>query len=296
MILEFWQGGGDPLRGLAVVVRALALIAALAAAGAALFLVFASERLTREEARSARGWLSLFAVLALLCLALLWPFRAAELSGIRDGMVRWALYPEIARSAFGDAAFLTAAGLVLLLFARVRTAWGAGLATAGAMLVALGLTMGGHAAGHARRQELVALGTLHVFAAAFWFGSLLPLRAVALRRDPASAAEDILAWSRQAMVFAVLALATGAVMALMLAGPPAALVRGGYGLATLAKTAFVVAMGLGALACRFRHARLMERGDVLAGDAFRRSCTRQFLFGLVVLYLTAELASADLAR
>ncbi len=31
MILEFWQGGGDPLRGLAVVVRALALIAALAA-------------------------------------------------------------------------------------------------------------------------------------------------------------------------------------------------------------------------------------------------------------------------
>ncbi len=40
----------------------------------------------------------------------------------------------------------------------------------------------------------------------------------------------------------------------------------------------------------------MERGDVLAGDAFRRSCTRQFLFGLVVLYLTAELASADLAR
>ncbi len=145
-------------------------------------------------------------MLALLCLALLWPFRAAELSGIRDGMVRWALYPEIARSAFGDAAFLTAAGLVLLLFARVRTAWGAGLATAGAMLVALGLTMGGHAAGHTRRQELVALGTLHVFAAAFWFGSLLPLRAVALRRDPASAAEDILAWSRQAMVFAVLAL------------------------------------------------------------------------------------------
>jgi putative copper export protein len=296
MILEFWQGAGDPLRGVAVIVRAFAMIAALGAAGAALFLVFSSERLTREEARSARGWLLLFVVLALAALAALWPFRAAELSGIRDGMTRWALYPEIARSAFGDAAFLMAAGLILLVFARVRTAWGAGLATAGALLVALGLTLSGHAAGHPRRQELVALGTLHVFASAFWFGSLLPLRAMALRRDPASAAEDILVWSRQALVFAALAIATGLVMALMFAGPPTALVRGGYGLAAIAKSAFVLAMGLGALACRFRHARLMQRGDVLAGDSLRRSCTRQFLFGLVVLYLTAEIAAAELAR
>ena len=43
MILEFWQGAGDPLRGLAVVVRAVATIGALGAAGSALFLVFLSE-------------------------------------------------------------------------------------------------------------------------------------------------------------------------------------------------------------------------------------------------------------
>jgi hypothetical protein len=40
--------------------------------------------------------------------------------------------------------------------------------------------------------------------------------------------------------------------------------------------------------------RLMHRGDVLAGDSFRRSCGRQILFALVVLYLSAELAAADL--
>lgn len=294
MILEVWQGAGDPVRGVAVLVRALATASALGAAGAALFLVFLSERLTLDEARAARRWLTLFVVLALVANAALWPFRAAALTGIGEGMGRWQLYPEIARSPFGDAAFTLLAGLALLLFARVRTAWGAGLATAGALLVCLAPVLAGHAVGHARRQELIALGLVHGAAAAFWFGSLFPLRSVARRRDPRSASETVLAWSRFAMVFAGLAIATGATMALVLAASPMALVRTGYGWVVLAKTALVGAMVLGALACRFKHARLMQCGDVLAGEALRTSCGRQILFALLVFYATAELTTADL--
>lgn len=294
MILEFWQGAGDPVRGAAVLVRAVATASALGAAGSALFLVFLSERLTFDEARAARRWLVLFVLLALLAGAALWPFRAAALTGVADGMGRWPIYPEIARSPFGDAAFTLAAGLALLLFARVRTAWGAGLGTAGALLVCIGLALAGHANGHARRQELLALAVVHAAAAAFWFGSLFSLRTVAGRRDPRSAAEAVLAWSRHAMVFAVLAVVSGAVMAIALAGTPVQLLRSGYGWVVLAKTGLVAAMVLAALASRFRHARLMERGDVLAGDALRASCGRQILFALLVLYATAELTAADL--
>lgn len=294
MILEFWQGAGDPVRGAAVLVQAVAMAGALGAAGSALFLVFLSERLTVEEARAARRWLLLFVLLALLAGAALWPFRAAALTGVTAGMARVAIYPEIARSPFGDAAFTLAAGLVLLLFARVRTAWGAGLGTAGALLVCIGLALAGHAPGHARRQEVLALAVIHAAAAAFWFGSLFSLRTVAGRRDPRSAAEAVLAWSRHAMVFAGLAVASGIALGLAFAGSPAQLPRSGYGWVVLAKTALVVAMVLGALASRFRHARLMERGDVLAGDALGASCNCQILFALLVLYATAELTTADL--
>jgi putative copper resistance protein D len=294
MILEFALGPGDPIRGLAVVVRWLGLVGALGAAGATLYLVFMSEHLTHDEQRAARRWLVLFWLVAVLASAALWPFRAIELSGVRDGAMRWQLYGEIARSPFGDAFLLKAAGLILLLFARVRTAWGAGLATAGVALLALGLALAGHAPGHRLRQEAVALIAIHLAAVAFWFGSLFPLRNVALRRDPRSAADDILVWSRYAMVFAVLALGTGIWAALTMAGSPVRLHQSGYGAVVIAKSALVAAMLLGAFACRFRHVRLMQRGDVLAGDAFRRSCGRQILFALVVLYLSAELAAADL--
>lgn len=294
MILEFWQGAGDPVRGLAVVVRAVATIGALGAAGSALFLVFLSERLTSDEARAARRWTVVFVLLALAGGAALWPFRAIELSGVREGMARWQLYPQIARSAFGEAWLIVGAGLLLVLFSRIRATWGAGIGTAGALLVAIGLALSGHGEGHHMRQEVLALGVVHIFAAAFWVGSLLPLRNVALRRDPRSAAEAILAWSRHAMVFAVLSVACGAILGLLFAGAPRGWIGSGYGWTMIVKMALVIAMLLGALACRFKHVRLMERGDVLAGDALHRSSGRQFLLALLVLYATAELASAEL--
>ncbi|WP_439572955.1 CopD family protein [Phreatobacter sp.] len=183
---------------------------------------------------------------------------------------------------------------MLALFARIRTTWGAGLASIGAAAIAAGFAMHGHAAAAPARLEAMALAALHVFAVAFWFGSLLPLRAVALRRDPRSAAASILVWSRPALVFAALALGSGVALALVLAGPPRALLAPGYGWAVIAKTALVAAMLLGALAARFRHAKLMARGDVLAAESFRRSVLRQALFAVLVIYASAELASVDL--
>lgn len=294
MILELLLGPGDPIRALGVAARWLALVGALGACGSALFLVFLSEHLTTDEARAARRWLVLFWLLAALTSAALWPFRAIELSGIRDGAFRWPLYGEMLRSPFGDAFLLKAAGLILLLFARVRTTWGAGIATAGVALVAFGLVLAGHAPALRLRQEAVAVLTVHLVAVAFWFGCLFPLRNIALRRDPRSAAETLLIWSRQAMVFSAFALATGIWAAYTMAGAPMRLHQSGYGVVVIAKSVLVAAMLLGAFACRFRHVRLMQRGDVLAGDAFRRSCGRQILLALLVFYLSAELGAADL--
>lgn len=291
MILEFWQGAGDPVRGLAALLRWLALAAGLGAAGSTLFLVFMSEYLTADEARAARRWLTVFVFVTLVALAAAWPVQAIILSGTREGLARLPLYGDMARSAFGDIAFLKLGGLALMLFVRVRRAWGAGIGTAGVLLFAIALALEGTAGSHRLRQEMLTLSVIHAVAAAFWFGGLFPLRNVAMRREPLSAAEAVRAWSRPALVFASLAVGSGVALALGLFGRPALPPRSPAGWLLAAQALLVALMAMMALACRYRHTRLLMRGDVLAGAALRRSAGRQILLGLVVLYLSVELGA-----
>lgn len=292
MILEFWQGAGDPARGLAVLLRWLALAGGLGAAGCTLFLVFMGEHLTADEARAARRWLTVLFLVALLALAGEWPVRAVILSGAREGLARLPLYGEMARSAFGDAAFLKLGGLVLMLFVRVRRAWGAGFGTAGVLLFAIGLALDGPAGSHRLKQEMLTLSVVHWVAVAFWFGGLFPLRNVAVRRDPQSAAEAVRAWSRPAVFFVLLALGSGLGLMLGLFGRPALPPQTPAGWIAATQVPLVAVTLAMALACRYRHMRLMMRGDVLAGAALRRFAGRQILLGLVILYLSAELGTA----
>ncbi|WP_204335932.1 hypothetical protein, partial [Klebsiella pneumoniae] len=85
---------------------------------------------------------------------------------------------------------------VLVLFALVRRTWGTGIAAIGAVPIAASYVAIGQTTQYRPRQELAALAVLHLMAVAFWFGSLFPLRNVALRRDPQSAADAVAVWSR----------------------------------------------------------------------------------------------------
>jgi copper resistance protein D len=293
MILEFWQGPGDLWNALAVLLRVLGQIGTLGAAGVALFMLFMSGELTSDEATAARRWLILLFLLGLAASLAAWPMRALMLARMPEAAFRFDIYPGIARSRFGDAALLRLLGLVLVLFALLRRTWGLGIAAVGAVTIAVSHAAFGHAIQYRPRQELSVLTVLHVTAVAFWFGGLFPLRNVTLRRDPHSAGEAIAVWSRHALVFAGLALATGALLLWAYVGSVRNLTASWYGWALIAKMALVALMLLSALRARFGHLRLMLRGDVLAATAMRRSLGRQILLAILVLYATAELTSVN---
>lgn len=290
MILEFWQGVGDPFRAAAVVVRAFVDIGSLATAGLALFLVFMSGELTAEETRSARRWLLLLAVIALMAGLGSFPLQAIEVARGPQGAQRAEIYTLVMRSPFGDALLLRTGGIVLAVAALARNAGAAGIATVGAVLIAASYVAAGHATQFRPRQELVVLVTLHVLAAAFWFGGLLGVRAVTLRRDPESAADTLAVWSRQAGAFFLVALGAGLFAAWYLGGTWRSLADSWFGWVVFAKMALVALLIALALSARFRHLPLMARGDLLAAAALRRSAGRQFLLAMVVIYVSAELA------
>lgn len=293
MILEFWQGAGDPLNALATVLRAIGYAGALGGAGIALFLLFMSGELTADEATAARRWLFVLVLVGLAASLAAWPLRALTLARTPDAAMRPELYVTIARSRFGDAALMRGAGLLLVLFALLRRSWATGIAVVGAVTVAASFAAFGHTTQYRPRQELAALTVLHVSAAAFWFGSLFPLRNITLRRDPRAAGEVFLVWSRYARVFVLLVLASGLGLAWYLAGPVRGLPASWFGWTLIVKTALVAVLLAHAFSARFRHVRLLLRGDVLAASALRRSLGRQILLGLVVLYVTAELVGVE---
>ncbi|CEJ15520.1 Copper resistance protein D [bacterium YEK0313] len=293
MILEFWQGPGDPLNALAGVLRAVGSIGALGGAGIALFLLFMSGELTADEATAARRWLFVLVLVGVLASLAAWPLRALSLARSPEAAMRADLYVAIARSRFGDAGLMRLAGLLLVLFALMRRSWATGMAVVGAVTVAASYAAFGHATQYRPRQELAALTVLHVSAAAFWFGSLFPLRNLTLRRDPRAAGEAFLVWSRYARTMVLLALASGLAAAWYLAGPARGLPASWFGWALIAKAALVALLLVHAFTARFRHVRLLLRGDVLAASALRRSLGRQILLGLLVLCVTAELVGVD---
>lgn len=293
MILEIWQGSGDLWNGLAAILRAAGYVGTFGSAGVALFLLFMSGELTAEEATAARRWLAVLVLVGLLATLAAWPMRALTLARMPEAAFRFEIYAGIVRSRFGDAALLRMGGLVLVLFALVRRTWGTGIAAIGAVTIAASYVAIGHTTQYRPRQELAALTVLHLTAVAFWFGSLFPLRNVALRRDPHSAAEAVAVWSRYATVLVILLLASGMLISWYLVGSVRNLTGSWFGWALIAKLALVGLLLVSAFSARFHHARLMMRGDVLAASGLRRSLGRQILLGILIFYATAELVSVN---
>ena len=80
-------------------------------------------------------------------------------------------------------------------------------------------------------------------------------------------------------------------MAWRLAGDFAALVGTGYGLALLARVSGVAVLFAAAAANRLRFVPGMEKGDVRAAEALRRSIALERVASLAILFVTAGLTT-----
>jgi putative copper export protein len=290
MILEYLQPDPSILDGLTVVVRALYYVATIGAAGLAMFAIGFGDRLEGEEAGRLRRTL-LLAIAAGLALSVLALGLRVLVLTAGASVIAPDVWAAVMRSRIGDAFWLRAGGLLLL--AAAATAWRAGpaVAAAGALLVVASYAAMGHSMLYGPRQEIAGLVVLHLAVVAFWVGSLPPLLWVARRRDGASAAALIEAWSRAATVAVLAMIVTGLLLTWYLTVRLDRILDAWHGWALAWKVAAVLAaLGL-ALGNRLRHTPALARGEPGAGMRLAAAIRLEIIVVALAFYAAAEMVS-----
>jgi copper transport protein len=183
-------------------------------------------------------------------------------------------------------------GLVLLAagLARPQRAWGRYLCIAGALVATCSIALSGHAAALKPSWPTQAALALHATAAAFWIGSLGPLRAVVRQMPPREAACALHRFSTLAIPAVALLAFAGAGIAIAQIRTFDALLDTAYGWILLLKLGFV-AMMLVLAARNWRTLTpMLAAGNAAAIQTLRAAIRTEFGFAAVVLLLTAILA------
>lgn len=277
----------DGLVVLAIVAKAIGYSAALLAMGGVLFAFVFAKRAEASVLRLAKQLAVGAALVGLAVLAVRFGIRAARISGMGlEGATDPMMLGFVWESPLGTAAIWRGMGelaILAILIPRV----GQGIALAGTVAVAISFAQVGHALGDPR-AALAVLLVLHLLAAAFWVGALVPLRQAALSPDGAVLLHHF--GNVAAFGVAVLILA-GTSLAWLLSGSVAALFGTAYGLGLLLKVAIVAAL-LGFAA--FNKLRLVPalRAEIPgAANALRRSIFIEMLAVALILRATATLTS-----
>jgi copper transport protein len=195
------------------------------------------------------------------------------------------LWWTLSRTAYGRAAWLTAAGMLCSLGVSIsRLRWmQQSLSVVGLACACLGFVVVGHAS-QATPKLLVYPGMfLHVTGMLIWFGALLPLGA-ALRADGATAGQGALVrLSRPLLFIAFIMPATGLLLAFIQLQNVSELWGSAYGIVLLLKIAVLVPLFSLAAANRFVLTARVARGEQTARRWMARSVFGEALLAALVL-------------
>ena len=279
-----------PLDSVVVVLRAAAFIALLQAAGAALFLFLFRGRLpaTGDAIRGLGAAAAAMGAVLVIARYLIEPARMiGALSGVFDG----SMHGFLLTSNLGLAQLIRLAGagivgLALLPSTRTRER----LAVAGALLIAGSFSFMGHTSASDPRWLPGGLLLVHVLAAAFWFGSLIPLYIACGRESLSDAGQMIERFSLIAVRTVPLIFLAGLGLAVLLL-PSLASLGSPYGLLLIAKV-LVFAM-LMVLAClnKYRLGPAVASGHAPALILLRRCVAIETCLIAVVLAVTATMTT-----
>ena len=275
----------DGLVVLAIVAKATGYGAALLAMGGVLFTVIFAKRAEASVLRLARKLAVGAALVGLAVLAVRFGIRAARISGMGlEGAMDPMMLGFVWESPLGTAAIWRGIGELAIL-AIVVPRMGKWIALAGSVAVAISFAQVGHALGDPR-AALASLLVLHLLAAAFWVGALIPLRRAALT----SAGADILHSFGTTAAYGVAALiVAGTTLAWLLSGSVTALFGTAYGLGLLLKVAIVVVLlGFAALN-KVKLVPAVRAEEPGAIHALQRSISMEISAVAVILLATATI-------
>ena len=271
----------------AIIAKAVGYGAALLTMGGPLFvLVFRSS--SNDVRQLARKVAVIAALIGLAVLALRFGIRAARISGMGlSGAVDPMMLGFVWDSPLGAAAIWRGAGELLVVALLIRGIVGLSAGLIGALLIAVSYTFVGHSLGDPR-WLLASLLTLHLLAAAFWIGALLPLRHAVGQPEGARLLHR---FGNVASLTVALLVVVGLIFAWLMTGSFSNLLLTAYGWTLLAKLGVV--SGLMALAAlnKWRFVPALASGTPAAVPHLRRSIQIEAIAVLLILMATATLTS-----
>ncbi|PTX55673.1 putative copper resistance protein D [Litoreibacter ponti] len=279
----------DGLVVLAILAKAIGYSAALIAIGGVLFSFIFAKRAEVSVLHLARKLAIGAALVGLAVLAVRFGIRAARISGMGfEGATDPMMLGFAWESPLGNAAIWRGIGEVAIL-ALLIPRFGQWIAMAGTVAVAISFAQVGHALGEPR-AALAVLLVLHLLAAAFWVGALIPLRRAAL----APAGADLLHYFGNLAAGGVAALIlAGTSLAWLLSGSATALFGTAYGLALLVKVAIVTVLLGFAAWNKVRLVPDLRAEKPGAAHALRRSISMEILAVVLILLATATITSVS---
>ncbi|MEL6959659.1 MAG: CopD family protein [Pseudomonadota bacterium] len=271
----------------AIIAKAAGYGAALLAMGGPLFvLVFPSS--STDVRQLARKVAVIAALTGLAVLALRFGIRAARISGMGlPGAIDPMMLGFVWDSPLGVAAIWRGAGELLVVALLIGGIVGLSAGLIGALLIAVSYTFVGHSLGDPR-WLLASLLTLHLLAAAFWIGALLPLRHAVGQADGVRLLHR---FGSIASFTVALLVVVGLIFAWLMTGSISNLLSTAYGWTLLAKLGVVA--GLMALAAlnKWRFVPALASGTPAAVPHLRRSIQIEVIAVLLILLATATLTS-----
>ena len=271
----------------AIIAKAVGYGVALLAIGGPLFiLVFRSS--SNDVRQLARKVAVIAALIGLAVLALRFGIRAARISGMGlSGAVDPMMLGFVWDSPLGAAAIWRGVGELLVVALLIRGIVGLSAGLIGALLIAVSYTFVGHSLGDPR-WLLASLLTLHLLAAAFWIGALLPLRHAVGQPEGARLLHR---FGNVASLTVALLVVVGLIFAWLMTGSFSNLLSTAYGWTLLAKLGVVSGLMVWAALNKWRFVPALASGTPAAVPHLRRSIQIEAIAVLLILLATATLTS-----
>jgi copper transport protein len=206
-------------------------------------------------------------------------------------------WQSAAATSLGASTLLAGTGLLVVMAGlAMRNVWGRFLAASGVAAAVGSLALSGHSTGGDLFTGVRIVLIAHVLAAAFWAGSLWPLRH-ALAADPLpAAAAATRRFSALAVPLVAILVLSGTALALGFLGNIAAMAGSAYGVILSMKVVAVAALIVLALWNRFRLLPRLNSNNSGAAVGLRRTIFAELAIVGVVLALTAVLAQTPPPR
>ncbi|MGA2188265.1 MAG: CopD family protein [Steroidobacteraceae bacterium] len=271
-----------------VAAKAVTYAATLSASGAVFFLFYAHDLIEPAHARDIRRLIRMLLIVSAIASCAKVSATAASMSGDLSGMFDPGLARMILQSGEGWATLVRLIGLLLMIPAarppppRVLV---------GAVLGATSFAWTGHV--HALAAAWAGAGVLavHLLAAAFWLGGLIPLLAAARGADLARVAATAARFGAYALIVVGILIAAGACLLGLLLQRVADLWSTGYGRCVLAKISLVACLLAFAALNRLRLTPGLLAGDARALPPLRTSIKFELAIAALILIVTAAMTA-----